>query len=643
MATRGIYTTVNGTRRQFPCVEVDLSAIAAAGILGQLSATSYTGGTPAQFLTVRTIPVSAYLSETISDPRSADQIVYFPEDNLMDCFEEVTLDTEPDDFWLHGISSPSSPRSVNSRWYSSVLDSGTGRHTMYLSQNAFAPGSYLYNDSCCRVVQTDTDYAFGLAWNAVYSPASGFNYYQFDAWFLWYNNIYGLDESQFNLQIQYGLQNPRLDVAQSNRTYRIWNNIDMTGSNPPTPADFICCFCAGEYDGVTYVGWIYYYIDSDGNPTDVMSFDMFPLWFWGEDALQPYEPPTPPIPDPGDFGPESEPGGGGGTLADTNDTPSIGSAEQIAGGTLSQAYGMHIYRVSPEKYDVLMQALYGSGSDWTALWSRWQNYQYSPLSGIVSSHYIPYWLATYPPTLSTANIRMCGIAIQDTESFIMTPVQVYTHTVGSLSIPEFFGSAQDYNPNTIMRLYLPYCGWIDIDPDRVTGGSLTVKYKTDCATGECCAYVICTDRTGNDTYMYTITGNCAVSMPIAGNDQGTGSVIGGLMTAATGAVTGNLIGAATGLAGALTAKHTQQITGRYGGSSSLISDHQCRLQIIRPCISNPKYAQELRGRPSDIGCLIGDLIGTGWTSFSAVHGDIEGATAEEQEAIISMLHDGVIL
>lgn len=639
MATRGIYTTVNGTRRQYPCVEVDLAAIHAAGSLGVLSATSYTGGTPAQFLTVRTIPVSTYLSETITDPRSADQIVYFPEDNLMDCFEEVTLDTEPDDFWLHGISSPSSPRSVNSRWYSSVLDSGTGRHTMYLSQNAFAAGSYLYNDSCCRVVQTDTDYAFGLAWNAVYSPASGFNYYQFDAWFLWYNNIYGLDESQFNLQIQYGLQNPRLDVAQSNRTYRIWNNIDMSGSNPPTPADFICCFCVGEYDGVTHVGWIYYYIDSDGNPTDVMSFDMFPLWFWGEDALQPYEPPTPPIPDPGDFGPESEPGGGDGTYTDTNDPPAVPSDPYSILDGLG-ANGVHLYIVDAAQYGAVLDALWGTGTLSSALWQRWENYKFNPLQGIVSSHFIPTELL--PSSSTTSVIRMAGVDLAPTTAAVADS-QIGAFDVGSISIPEFFGSALDYSPYTVMRLFLPFCGWIDIDPDRVTGGSLSVSYLCDAMTGDVVAYVRCFDRTGSCTYMYTATGNAAVTLPVTGNDQGTGQTLSALSGIVMGAVTGNPLGIASSAIGLVSAQHHMQQTGSFAGSVSLISDLTCRLQIIRPAPSTPKHGQELRGRPSDIGCLIGDLIGTGWTSFSAVHGDIEGATAEEQEAIISMLHDGVIL
>ena len=643
MAIRGIYATVNGQRKMYPCAEIDLDAIALQGSLGVLSATSYTGGTPAQFLTVRNLQVNNYISETLTDPRTDNQIVYFAHDNLADCFESVELSAEPDNFFIHGIESPSTPRNVNPCYYTGILDANTGRYTFYLSQNAFSAGTYFYNNTCCRVVQTDENYSFGLAFNAVYSPASGFNYYQFDAWFLWYNTIYGLDEGQFNLQIQYGLQTPRLDVAQSNRTYQIWNNIDMSGSNPPTPNNFICGFCVGEYNGETYVGWVYHYIDENGNPTGNMSFDMFPLWFWGEDALQPYTDPEPVIPEPQDYGADSWAEGGGGTLQDTNTPPELQENEQLLGGNLSQAYGMHIYRVSASNYNTVMQALYGTGSEWNALWNRWQNYKFNPISGIISSHYIPYVLCDAPPSMYSANVRMCGTAIQDTESLVMNSVQIKTTIIGSIDIPEFFGNAFDYSPYTQMKLFLPFCGWLDIDPDRVTGGKMTVKYKTDCATGDICAYVICTDRTGANTFMYTKTGNCAVSFPIAGNEQGTGSVLGGLMSATTGLITGNAIGVVGGIAGAMTAKHHQQTAGGFSGSNALVSDRQCRLQIIRPVLSIPKYGQLLRGRPSDVGITILQLVGTGFNSFSAVHADIENATADECREIETLLQNGVIL
>lgn len=639
MAFRGIYVTVNGERRQYPCTEIDLESIDALGQLGHLSCdSSYTGGTPAEFLTVRNQNFANYISESITDPRSTDQIVFFAQDNLYDCFIEMFVDTQPDNFFITGIDSPSTPRNVNTRYYTGIVDNNTGRYTMYLSQNAFSAGTYLYNDSCCRVIQTDENYSFGLALNAVYSPASGYNYYQFDAWFLWYNTIYGLEESQFNLQIQYGLQNPRLNVAQSNRTYQIWNNIDMSGSNPPTPSDFICSFCAGDLNGITYVGWMYHYIDSDGNPTGSVSFDMFPLWFWGVDALQPYEP-EPDIPDPKYFGPESEPGGGDGTYEDTNNPPSIPSQPfSILDGLGNN--GVHLYIVNAAQYGSVLDALWGSGSLSTSLWQRWENYKFNPLQGIVSSHFLPTELL--PESSTSSVIRMAGVDLAPTTAKVADS-QIKTFDVGTISIPEFFGSALDYSPYTVMRLYLPFCGWIEIDPDRVTGGSLNVSYLCDAMTGDVVAYARCYDRTSQCTYMYTATGNAAVTLPVTGNDQGTGQTLSALSGIVMGAVTENPLGIASGALGLVSAQHHMQQTGSFSGNVSLISDLTCRLQIIRPAPSTPEYGQFLRGRPSDIGIQIGILVGTGWSSFSAVNARIDRATSDECREIESLLKSGVIL
>ena len=472
-----------------------------------------------------------------------------------------------------------------------------------------------------------------MAFNNVYSPASGYDYYQYEAWYLWRNNFAGLDET-FNTYPQYGLQTPPIGTIGFNRTY--WISPSISGDNPLTPTNVITEFVIGEYNDKTYVGMCFHEITNDGTPTGRLHIWMFPLEFWGD--VVPYEEPTP-IPDPGDFGPVSEPDAGGdGTYTDTNDTPVIPtpfSYTDTLGGN-----GVHLYVIDAANYGAVLDALWGTGSLSSALWSRWQNYKFNPLQGIVSSHYIPTELL--PATGTSAVIRMAGVDLTPHTANPCT-TQIGSHNLGSLSIPEFFGSALDYSPYTQMRLFLPFCGWIDIDPDRVVGGSLAVTYLCDAVSGDVCAYVICTDRTGTASYMYTATGNCAVTLPVTGNDQGTGQVLSSLSGAVMGAVMGNPLGVAGGLLGAVTAQHHMQQTGSFSGSVSLISDLTCRLQIIRPVQSTPKYGQQLRGRPSDIGCLIGDLIGTGWTSFDAVHADIEGATVEECAEIERLLRQGVIL
>ena len=643
----GIYVTVNGVRRQYPLIEVDgdamyndakqgFSSIAitpAAPDSGETALTAYYSWTSSP------LAGFGYFTDPITDPRSTDQVCYWPEDTEKACFEEVTLTEEPDDWTLSGIPDlgVGTLKSINALYYSYIV-SVADQWWYDRAPTTFAAGTYLKNSTLNAFIQTEKNYFLGCTFGKyldTWPPGDNYYFYVFGQ--LWAANQAWV----WDTLPQYNYFDPAQPIGYNTNpdNFRDRSACDRAVSDPATPTDRISAFCRVTYNGEELIGVMFGTLD-DGEINTCRMY-LLPAWMWGE--VTPYnpEPPEPEIPDPQDYGPDSWAEGGGGTLTDSNDAPDAPDDEQLLGGGFQQAYGMHIYRVGTTEFDTLMDALYGSGADWNALWNRWQNYKYSPISGIISSHWIPYHLCS--ATISTANIRVAGYAVPNTASIQMEPVQIHTTTIGSLSVPEFFGNAFDYSPYTRMRLYLPFCGWIDLDPDRVVGGSLTVKYKTDCASGNCCAYVICTDRTGSDTYMYTATGNCAVSLPIAGNDQGTGSIIGGIMTAATGALTGNLLGAAGGVAAALTAKHTQHTSGSYGGSSSLVTDRQCRLQIIRPVLTIPQYGQQLRGRPSEVGVEISQLVGTGWNSFNAVHPDIEGATADECAEITRLLSEGVIL
>lgn len=593
-----------------------------------------------------TITDPTWITEGITDPRSDRQIVWFNEDHINDCYEEVTLTAEPDDFFVHGIDEiAGTPRAANVCYYTgSQYSISSPRLTCALDQT-YADGTYQYNNSMCCICKTETDYFYGLAFNNVYSPNSWFDWYQFDAWYIWRCNYNGLDESTFNTQPQYGLQTPGIGISPDAYTRTYWQSSGLSGDNPETPTTCITELVIGEYNDETFVGFCFHQIDQDGLPTGTLHIWMMPLDFWGEVVPYSPEPPGPDVPEPGDFGPDSTPdAGGSGTYTDTNDAPGLPDTSPLIGSTWS--HGMHVYRVGDTEYNNLLSALWGLGDGGIGdtLWQRYQNYRCSPLSGILSSHYIPYLLGAAPPIIPTTQaIRCAGTTIPDTTSLVLNAHYISTYTVGSLSVPEYFGSALDYSPYTVMRLYLPYCGWLDIDPDRVVGGSITVKYVTDNITGDCTAFVQCTDRTGSVTSMYTASGNCAVQVPVTGNDQGFGTMLNAASSAIMSAASGNVLGVASSAASLLSARKQMSQAGSYSGTTALTGDHQCRLQIIRPVQSTPAHGQELRGRPSDIGCLIGDLIGTGWSSFDAVHADIEGATVDECREIERLLHEGVIL
>ena len=640
----GIYLTRNGTtanRKQYPIVSFDMTAAAGFSTIIGAAITPPAGTSPTSLMAYNIVCDSQQLipqmtaafnpDELIRDPRSTEQPYYYPADKWRDCFSDaVQLSGQPDDWTVQSGN--------NWRYYQQV-NAGSGGWFVTQPQ-AFAAGTYYVCDTISGLYESDNGLAFGASMG--YVPRSGT--YIFDGLFghKWMCDAGG------NLAEYWQYYWPQMpSYHPESSSYRIiptgWNcefNQNTVGFNtdPDTPSDSCCMMCRGVYNGVTYLGLCFYKFDPDN--MDILSFrcQMFPDWCWG--GVEPYvppEPPTPDIPEAQDYGEDSWTGGGGGTLSDTNDFPSIGTVTDLYDAFGN--YNIRIYRMSQNEYGEITNLLWGTGTDHDALWNRWQNYRFSPIQSILLNHFIP--ISFVPTCTNRTNIRLGGVQLMNTAD--VPDHQFKDFEVGTLSIPEFFGTALDYSPYTVTRLYLPFCGWIDVDPDRVVGGSLKVTYRCDITTGDVCAYVQCTDRTGQTTYLYTATGNCSITMPVTGNDQGTGQMISSLSSAAMGAITGNVLGVASGLLGAVTAQQHTQITGSVSGSTAAVADKQCRLQIIRPVPSNPAFAQALRGRPSDVGVVIGSLVGTGWSAFSAVHPEIEGATAAECEEIVQLLADGIIL
>lgn len=639
-----LFRNGNETSTQYPLCDVDWSVVRA-------SHTDYGGTNAYDFITQTNLAViratgtgNPFGDGLITDPRSDDQIVYFSADTIPGTFGDViNLTDQPDDFFVAGTGDDASKISLR---YYDVTPGATAHPTYYNGRRDFVPGAYYRCDSVCAMFRTVNGYYFGMSFLDGFFPGS--------AWYNWFIKYFDrYDADSMAGTTNYWILQPQYNYSISPKTIALLSNIYDIFPRSSDPDDQASPTDITTFFGYSLVTDSTYRLDNHpciclctAKQTDgqITNYDIvaIPVEFFG--GVSPIGPVPVPVPDPGDFGPKSEAGGGSGTYTDTSDPITVSEPVSLIGGQLEAAHGMHVYRINSTDYRLLMSSLWGLGTSLgDTLWTRYQNYKMTPISGVLAHHYIPYLLAAAPQPIVTTTIRIAGSTIADTEAQDLSADYIGTHTLDVLSVPEYFGSDLDYAPHTEMRLYLPFCGWIDIDPSAVVGGSIKVRYMCDNITGNVTAYVLCTDRNGVESSLYTATGNCAVSMPVVGNDQGFGTMLTAAGSAALSAATGNIPGVAGSAMQALGARHQTQQTGAYGGSYAYTADKQCRLQIIRPVPSTPDHGQQLRGRPSDIGCMIGDLIGTGWTSFSAVHGDIPGATAEEQQAIIDMLHDGVIL
>lgn len=74
----------------------------------------------------------------------------------------------------------------------------------------------------------------------------------------------------------------------------------------------------------------------------------------------------------------------------------------------------------------------------------------------------------------------------------------------------------DYSPHTQARLYIPYCGWHQVDPAEFMGKTITCKLIVDVITGACNCIVY-----ADGIILINATGSIGVEIPMTGTDSAT--------------------------------------------------------------------------------------------------------------------------
>ena len=88
--------------------------------------------------------------------------------------------------------------------------------------------------------------------------------------------------------------------------------------------------------------------------------------------------------------------------------------------------------------------------------------------------------------------------------------QFVTMDMGSIQIEKCWDNCLDYNPYTRISIFLPFCGYYELDTDEVMGKTVNVKYKVDVMTGSCVALVIV-----DGSVLYQFAGQCASQIPVS--------------------------------------------------------------------------------------------------------------------------------
>ena len=230
---------------------------------------------------------------------------------------------------------------------------------------------------------------------------------------------------------------------------------------------------------------------------------------------------------------------------------------------------------------------------------------------------------------------------------------------GSIAFPLFYKSAFDFNPYSRYILYLPYIGYVELDADDVAGQIISVKYRCDCLTGDCVAFVTKVNPILTQV-IAQYSGNCGVRVPygrtsfdaaISASIQLLGGGIGmavGAAGAALGLDGGNV--SAGQLANQVSnasitavngAKVTTERSGVAGASAGYMSLQKPHLIRNIPHQSLPANYRHLNGYPSNIGGTLSQF--NGFTAVESIELSGIGATDAEKDEILSLLTRGVYI
>jgi len=306
----------------------------------------------------------------------------------------------------------------------------------------------------------------------------------------------------------------------------------------------------------------------------------------------------------------------------------------------------------------------------------------SMLSFIVSVRQYPFNVASLNIIQSAGNTISFGTGKVPINCGSAAVVYKLTSTIGlldcgSLTIADYkdfklYNDFRDYL-NASVSAYLPYCGTVELNPVEVIHNTLHCYYAIDFYTGECTAYITCTD--GNHEWISAIkNGIIGVLLPITATNSGQvsarhmsdnakdssliASAVGTMFGAIGNIATGNVMGAASSLTGLAQIGASQQMLqaerqGRSAVMSPSLSGGSGAAAFFQPsCASvlvrRGTYARhkianypKSCGYPSTTSGILSSF--SGYTECYNVDVDGINCTEEERAAIKTILETGVYL
>lgn len=215
---------------------------------------------------------------------------------------------------------------------------------------------------------------------------------------------------------------------------------------------------------------------------------------------------------------------------------------------------------------------------------------------------------------------------------------------GTLEIAEYYQNFIDY-VGTSAQLYLPFVGFVGIEPEYFQNGKLQVTYSYNIIDGSFMAFVISSSSKSNlkDTIIGSYGGNCCVHIPITGLNYSSmiSGVVQGVGAMTNNIASGNLIGAASSAMTIASLKPDLENSNAYNSNSAYMGVRKPYLLIKRQVSSFSNTYTKENGLPLNVSKKLNEV--KGMTIVSNLVLDGLSCTSEEKNMIKALFEEGVIL
>lgn len=257
---------------------------------------------------------------------------------------------------------------------------------------------------------------------------------------------------------------------------------------------------------------------------------------------------------------------------------------------------------------------------------------------VIDCHIIP----CYPAVGAKEKIKV-GFKSFNQESLKVTSDYVSVDC-GSLNIAEYYNNFIDY-VGTEAKLYLPFVGFVGLEPEFFQNGTIKVVYSFNIVDGSFMVHVLSTSSKSKlkDTVIGSYSGNCCVHIPITGLNYSTlvTSVLNGTGATISNLTSGNVMGAVDNALNTLSSKPSMQNSNGYSSSSAFLGIRKPYLLISRVVSSfSNNYTQE-NALPLNVTKTLSEMSGLTVVKNAILDG--LSCTTGEKEMIKNMLEKGVIL